>query len=169
MSAEKEIVIKDACVLFDLIDLGILKQFYQLDITVYTTPEVIAEITDEAQLTEVNNYIENGRLRIDEYGTFETIVTIIAMNPGLSFADGSVIELAIRINATVLSSDKGLRNEAQRRSLKVRGVIWVIEELEKNGIIDVKTAIEVLNKYPQVNKRAPVSEIEKLIRKYLQQ
>lgn len=165
MSVKREIVIKDACVLFDLMDLEILPLFYELDIVVFTTPQVIAEITDEEQLREVNQYIDSGKLLIDVFGSVETIIVIIDANPGLSFTDGSIIELASRKHATVLSSDKSLRKESERRGLTVRGVLWVIEKLERNQLLTVAKALELLGKYHKVNVRAPLTEIDKLIKK----
>lgn len=143
MSDKKQIVIKDACILFDLIDLGILAHFYQLDIKVYSTSIVISEVVDENQLNEIRMYIESGKICIDSSSALEDIIEIIDKNKGLSLADGSVLELATRIGGYVLSSDKSLRNEAARRNIKVRGVLWVIEELQKNKIIDQPYALEI--------------------------
>ncbi len=165
----KDVVIKDACILFDLIDMGLMDSFYKLDLTVVTTPEVIDEITDETQRTEVNRYISTGALQIDEFGVFETIASIIAANPGLSFTDGSVIELATRRNAAILSSDKSLRNESERRQLTVRGMLWILLELHRQEIITREVLLKKLDLYPAINKRAPKTEIEKLIKKLTEQ
>src|SRR5271169_4828387 len=96
VSAKVEVVIKDACIMFDLIDLGLLDGFYQLELIVMTTPGVIAEILDETQLKQVQVYIDNGRLQIDTSGTLEDLDQIVELNPGLSFTDASVLDLATR-------------------------------------------------------------------------
>jgi rRNA-processing protein FCF1 len=166
VSAKVEIVIKDACILFDLIDLSLLPSFYQLPLVVVTTPQVLAEITDEAQFTEINTYVESGQLQIDSFGLLETITSIIDTKPGLSFTDASVIEVAIRRDAVILSSDKSLRNESTRRGIIVHGLLWVLEELFNQDIITLNALVEKLEAYPNVNKRAPKIEIENLLRKY---
>lgn len=76
MSDKKEIVIKDACILFDLVDLNLLEDFFQLDVSAFTTPQVIGEITNETQWEEVSKFINNGKLQIDADGEFEVIAEI---------------------------------------------------------------------------------------------
>lgn len=161
-----EVVIKDACILFDLIDLGLLSCFYKLNLFVITTPEVLAEITDKAQLKEINGYIESGSLQIDYFGIVENITPILDSNPGLSFTDASVLEVASRREATILSSDKSLRNESQRRGLTVRGLLWILEELYIQQIVELDIFLQKLKEYPEINKRAPKNEVQNLIDKY---
>jgi rRNA maturation endonuclease Nob1 len=166
VSAKIEVVIKDACILFDLIDLDLLGCFYQLNLNVLTTPDVIAEITDENQRLQVNLYIDNGQLQIDESGDLADQREIVDKNPGLSLADASVLDLATRRKATVLSSDKSLRKESQRRGLTVRGVLWIVEELHLQQILSLEVMLEKLKAYPEINRWAPKSHIETLIKKY---
>jgi len=162
---KEEIVIKDACVLFDLLDLNLMEEFYKLDLIVYTTPQVIAEVTDEDQLSKVNVYIQSMKLKIDGNGLVDDVQFISDEYPGLSFADSSVIELAIRKNCTVLSSDNTLRKISVKKKLIVHGMVWIIEELHRCEIISSENAIEKLRSYPEINQRAPKKEIDELIRK----
>lgn len=166
VSNKVEIVIKDACILFDLIDLELLPSFYQLPLIVLTTPQVLFEITDEVQLAEITVYIESGQLQIDDFGHFETITSITLNNRGISFTDASVLEAATRRKASILSSDKSLRNESKRRSIPIHGLLWVLDELYNKKIITLNLLIEKLEAYPTVNKRAPKAEIETLLNKY---
>ncbi len=80
-SAKVEVIIKDACILFDLLDLGLLASFYELKLMVITTPEVLAEITDESQLCQIQPYIDKGNLQIDRFGVFETVLAIVVEKP----------------------------------------------------------------------------------------
>ncbi len=166
VSNKIEIVIKDACILFDLIDLGLLPSFYQLQLIVITTPQVLDEIINETQLAEVTTYLESGQLQVDHFGLFENLALITETNPGLSFTDASVLEAATRRDAAILSSDRSLRNESSRRGIPVHGLLWVLEELYNRKVIDLVTLIEKLKEYPTINHRAPKSEIENLLRRY---
>ena len=85
VSAKEEVIIKDACVFFDLIDLELLDCFYQLELTVITTPEVIAEIADDSQLNKIRPYIDNGNLQIDSFGVFELFVLFLIEIWALSY------------------------------------------------------------------------------------
>lgn len=165
VSHKEEIVIKDACVLFDLIDLGLLDPFYCLNLVVYTTPQVINEVEDEKQLAMIKGYIDNNKLLVDYGGEFEIIQEIMEENRGLSFTDGSVIELAARRKAAVLSSDKSVRLISERRNMPVRGVLWIIEQLFIFNQIEKQHALSVLKVYPTINVRAPRKEIDLLIKR----
>ncbi len=164
MSSEKEIVIKDACILFDLVDLNLLEDFFQLELLAIITPQVIGEITNEIQWNEISKFIASKRLIIDDSGEFQAIADLYDEYPGLSVADSSVLELAIRKDATIFSSDGSLRKISVKKNLLVRGVLWIIEELYKKEIITVDIALEKLKVYIEINQRAPVKEIGNLIK-----
>ena len=93
----------------------------------------------------------------------ESIQTILSECKGLSLADCSVLELAARLNAVILSSDKSLRNESEKRKFTVHGILWIIEQLCSKKIITRETAIDKLQVYPKINDRVPKIEIECLI------
>ncbi len=163
MQIDKQIVIKDSCIIFDLIDLNLIDHFFQLDYIVMTTSLVVNEITDISQLMEVKKYIENGNLIKDQKGQFDSINEIYAECSGLSLPDCSVLELANRENGIILSADKSLRNESERRKIEVHGVLWIVKELISREVISAKQAIEKLSIYTTINERAPQKEIKNLI------
>jgi len=157
-----KIVVQDACIMFDLIDLKLLGSFFKLELLVITTPEVLAEVEDEEQLKEISACISENKIQVSEPGNLMDLVAVTTSNPGLSLADASVILLATERNATILSSDKSLRNEAKRRGLMVNGILWIIEELFNRELIMKNTLEQLFAIYPITNKRAPLKEIERL-------
>lgn len=163
MSNNTSILINDSCVLFDLVDLNIIEEFFRLEYSFYTTIQVIEEIKDETQMSIIESYINNGKLVIDKTGSFDTIELIFDDNPGLSYADSSVFELARRLNGMLLTADKGLRNFAKKSQIDVKGFLWIIYSLVEKKILTTQEGIEVLKKYPDVNNRAPLKDIEKLL------
>lgn len=164
MSDKKEIVIKDACILFDLVDLNLLEDFFQLELAAFTTPQVIGEITNEMQWEEISKFVNNGNLQIDGDGEFEVIAGIFDEFAGLSIPDSSVLELAIRKDAIIFSSDGGLRKISVKKNLTVRGILWIVEELYLKEIISQDMALHKLNKYLEINERAPIKEVRNLIK-----
>ncbi len=156
-------MIQDACILFDLIDLGLISVFFDLDFDVMTTPQVMIEVLDGDQVNLTDNLVKNGRLKVDDKGNLTEIQKILIENSGLSFADSSVLELAIRVNGIVLSSDLKLRNATSRNGLAVRGVLWIIEELLANKLLSSEEALSKLSLYQGINDRAPRAEIKALI------
>ena len=65
MLTKYKILINDSCILFDLVDLNLIQDFFQLDYEFYTTPEVIGEITDNNQLSKVKKNISDETLIVD--------------------------------------------------------------------------------------------------------
>lgn len=165
MSAEKEIVIQDACIIFDLIDLGLIGHFFELQLIVLTTPQVIGEVTDPSQLEVIKAFIESERLGVDISGEYDAIEEVFDATSGLSYTDCSVLELAMRKGWTVLSSDLSLRKAITKSGLDVRGILWIIDELVNQKILDLEIAIHTLNRYLEINTRAPKSEIHEMIRR----
>jgi len=164
VSDKKEIVIKDACILFDLVDLNLLEDFFRLEVSAFTTPQVIGEITNEMQWVEVSKFINNGKLQIDKDGEYEVVAAIFDEHAGLSIPDSSVLELAIRKDAIIFSSDGSLRKISIKKNLIVRGILWIVEELHKKEIISQDMALHKLNKYLEINQRAPIKEVKNLIK-----
>lgn len=165
VSIERTIVIKDACILIDLIDLDVLEAFYQLDITAVTTGFVVAEILEEEQVLAIKKVIEDGKLTVFDDGDVENINALTDQHPGLSFADCSVLELAFRVPGIILSADGSLRNEAKRRQLTVKGSLWVLNQLVEQGFMTKSECLAKLDLYPRVNPRAPKRDIQLLINK----
>jgi hypothetical protein len=54
------------------------------------------------------------------------------------------------------------------KNLRVRGVLWIIEELYGKQIITVEVALQKLQMYSEINARAPFKEIQNLIKKLQQ-
>ncbi|MBV9962454.1 MAG: hypothetical protein JO072_09420 [Parafilimonas sp.] len=168
MSSKNEIVIKDSCILFDLVELNLINHFFQLGIIAFTTPLVVGEIIDDEQWNIIEPYIASGKLNIDNLGAYEDIAEIKNQYTALSFPDSSVLELAIRKKAVLLTSDGSLRKISISKQVPVRGLLWIIEELSLRNIITVESALEKLNAYIEVNARAPIKEIQNLIKKLQQ-
>lgn len=161
MSDSNNILINDSCILFDLVDLNLLDDFFQLEYSYYTTISVIEEIIDDSQMAIVKNYVSNNKLIVDNHGLLDSIESIYDMYPSLSFTDSSVLELAARKKGILLSSDKSLRNISKQNDINVKGLLWIIITLVEKNIISNEKAMEKLNLYPHINVRAPIKEINK--------
>ena len=87
---------------------------------------------------------------------------------GLSEADLSVIYLAIRENAMVLSGDRLLRSSARTRHLEVHGTLWMMDRLVEKGLLKPAVAadrLEVLMQRTGSQQRfLPKTECESRIR-----
>ena len=163
MLSSNKILINDSCVLFDLVDLNLIDDFFLMEYSFYTTGHVIEEIKDDAQISSIEKYISNGVLKIDNSGSFESIELLFDKHPSLSYTDSSVLELALRMKGILISSDKSLRNISKSKNIEVKGFLWIVYKLVEDKILKKNKAIEILTEYPQINVRAPINEIKRLI------
>ena len=71
---------------------------------------------------------------------------------GFSHQDKSVVYLALTLeNAIVLSSDKLVRNFAEKQGLEYHGLLWIIDELVDQNIIYKNLAVSFLQKLLSIN------------------
>ena len=163
MSNESKIIVKDACILFDLIDLDLLDLFFQLEYTVITTQAVIDEVTSPHQMKHIDIHLEQGNISIDSFGNDEFIFQLHNEYRGLSLTDCSVVDLAYRCNGILLSADKSVRKVSEKHQIEVHGIIWVITRLIDFGIISVNNGHKALTNYIKINPRAPKKSIQALL------
>lgn len=146
------IAITDACIFIDLMELDLISEFFQMNIEVHTTIEVINELFlqqkqvleafESSNILNIHNFEKRDHLKIEE----------IPFPKGLSQHDRSVIYLAMNLsNAIVLSSDKLVRKFAGKHQLEYHGLIWIFDELVKGAIISKGTAIAKIEKLVTIN------------------
>ena len=141
-----KIIVNDANILIDLVDLKILPHFFQLEYDFHTTEMILDELFPE-QKEALVPYIETGNLIIDEI-TEDDLVAIINIRiskPNLSEQDCSAFYQAQKENAALITSDNTLRKFAQSNNLEVHGHFWVFDNLVDNGLLTGSRAIEKLN------------------------
>ncbi len=160
MQNSSKILIVDSCILFDLVDLDIVNEYFSMDYTYYTTGYVLDEIIVEEQAKNIQKFIKNKQLIIDNLGSFDLVMLLFDEHRSLSLADCSLLELALRKGGTIISSDKSLRNASKLKNIEVNGLLWAIKRLVTEGIMPINKGIESLNKYPKINTRAPIKKIK---------
>lgn len=161
-----KVVITDACIFIDLYDLALISSFFLLDLEIHTTSAVLNELN--AELKEmlkryqlVNKLVAHNLEEKDFLEIFSTNYP-----KSLSETDKSVLHIANKLNACVLSSDKVLRNCAKNKEIEYHGMIWIFDVFVSNSIL---TKIEASSKLKQLvdinmlfrNNRPLVLEIEK--------
>ena len=141
-----KIIVNDANILIDLVDLKILPYFFQLEFEFHTTAIILDELFDEQQ-EALFPYIETGQLNVDDI-TEEDLVEIVmirATKPNLSEQDCSAFYQAQKLNAALITSDNTLRKFAQANYIEIHGHLWVFDNLVNKSILTGKTATEKLN------------------------
>lgn len=160
-----KLIINDANILIDLANLDLLEVFAKLDFDLHTTDFVLEEI-NRKQRVLIDRLIISDRLSIIEtelIADYEGINLLLTNTRGLSFEDCSVWYYSKKMNAILLTGDGRLRKYTRNDAVTVRGILFVFEELIKQGLLSYGDAILKIQQLNQLNIRLPQAEIEKLI------
>ena len=121
-----------------------------------------AECTSVASIA-----LGDGMYDLRSVNTTDHLMDIIGLpiSAGCSIRDKSALWLAEREWGTLLTGDKLLRAEAERRKCKVRGLLGLIQQLWSARVISSTLALSRLRKLKENGQgfRVPVAEIDKLI------
>ncbi|GAB1416281.1 hypothetical protein MASR2M117_16870 [Paludibacter sp.] len=164
-----KIAVTDANIFIDLYDLGLTKSFFNLELEVHTTSAVLYELYSEQQEI-LQAYQSVGKLDVHNLQEQDFIEIYNENYPkSLSEADKSVLHLANKINACVLSSDKTLRNCAKNKDIEYHGMIWIFDKFVETETLTPKEAKTKLNQLVASNflfrnNQKLVEEIEKRLK-----
>lgn len=156
-----KIAVTDANIFIDLIRLDMLYFLFELDLELHTTQNVIDEL-NERQFAILSQFIKNNSINIHMLNEDELRQTItINVSRKLSPQDVSVIALALRLKAIVLTGDNLLRKYCQKEDLKVHGILWLFDSIILKEIISKSDAIIKLELLISQNNRLPKDECNK--------
>ena len=158
-----KIVVNDANILFDLLDIDLIGEFCMLPYEKMITEAVLNEFDDYA-LQAYQETFNSGRIGIYPL-TAEQLEKVALLrktySAALSLPDCSCLFLAKELSAILLTGDKPLRKSARANKIRVHGSLWVMDQLVKEKIIDHKKAYKKLTLLMKVNNRLPLGECEK--------
>lgn len=166
---EIRIAVTDACIFIDLHDLGLVASFFNLEIEIHTTSAVYYELYPEQQ-QDLKAYQSVDRLIVHNLQEQDFIEIFSEAYPkSLSETDKSVLHIANKINACVLSSDKTLRNCAKNKGIEYHGMIWIFDKLVETSVLSKKEAAIklkqlVVTNFIFRNNQPLVAEIEKRLK-----
>ena len=134
------LVVTDACILIDVIELQLTSKFFGLEFEVHTTIDVINELYSNQQ--EILRAFEQaGKLTIHILSQEDQIEIANRDFPrSLSPEDASVIFTAQRLNATILSSDKPVRKFSKKIAIEYHGMLWIFDQLVASKLLSIEGA-----------------------------
>lgn len=152
--------INDANILIDIVQLDLVDAFLSLGFELYTTDFVFAELeTTQQQVLKSDKLII---IRPAEADLF-AIANMTDLHNGLSFEDCSVWYFAEKMNGVLITGDGRLRTKAKASGIDVKGIIYIIEEIKMQNILNTKKCIEKMTALKVLNNRLPQTEITKRI------
>ncbi len=164
-----KIAVTDACIFIDLYDLGLVASFFNLEIEIHTTSSVYFELYPEQQQV-LKAYQSVDRLIVHNLQEQDFLEIYLEEYPkSLSETDKSVLYIANKLNACVLSSDKTLRNCAKNKDIEYHGMIWIFDKLVETSVLTPKEAASKLKQLVATNfifqnNQQLVAEIEKRLK-----
>lgn len=148
---EIKIAVTDACIFIDLYNLGLVASFFKLELEIHTTSAVYFELYDEQQQV-LKAYQSVDRLFVHNLKEEDFIQIHSESYPkSLSETDKSVLHVANKLNACVLSSDKTVRNCAKNKDIAYHGMIWIFDKLIEANILTKKVAANKLEQLVATN------------------
>lgn len=164
-----KIAVTDANIFIDLYDLGLTNLFFNLGLELHTSSRVLSELNSEQQEI-LKAYQSAGMLSVHNLQEQDLIEIYNENYPkSLSEADNSVLHIANKINACVLSSDKTLRNCAKNKRIEYHGMIWIFDKFIETATLtpkEAKTKLKQLinSNFLFRNNKNLVEEIEKRLK-----
>lgn len=161
-----KILINDANILIDLIELDLLQEFSLLDFEMCTTDFILAEIED-AQKVRIDRIIDAGHLTVivtERDEDFEGINGLLETGGGLSVEDCSAWYYSRKLGGILVTGDGNLRKMATAAGIEVRGIIYLFDELLAQKIITCPMAVEKIEHLMTINSRLPKDAISTRLR-----
>ena len=150
-----KIAVTDANIFIDLIKLQLLGHLFNLEFEIHTTREVVDQL-NESQYQKIEPLIQSNNLTVCHFtGDELSAISDLECPRALEFADRTVVFLAARIAAEVLTGDGPLRKFCTSQGLIVHGIIWLFDEFLDKKLILPATAIEKLTELLGFNSRLP--------------
>lgn len=150
--------VTDASILFDAIKGGILHEMFQLPFD-FITSDLIAD--KELKNPPFSEFEKEG-LRKEELAGSQIgmIRQIRSSQKTLSIYDISAFLIAQDQNLILLTGDEGLRKFAETFNIEVHGILWILDELIRNEIIEKRDAAFALRKMLDFGCRLPQKECD---------
>jgi predicted nucleic acid-binding protein len=163
------IVVNDACLLIDLIDIDLFDAFLQLGFQAHITSSVLNELENDIYEKPIRKSIGNKtlllhKLMAEDQKEIEKLMK--AHSAKLSESDCSCLHLARKINATLLTCERLLTQTARSLKIEVHGSLWVLDQLISASIITKYTARKKLTALMTINNRLPKDECNKRLKQW---
>lgn len=154
------LVVKDANIIIDLANVGLLELWFSLGIPTITTDLVVLELRRGSQWGLVKPLIDAGVLGVVEFDSSEVLmIRALAKSNRVSLPDGSVLHLAKRDTAHILTGDRRVRRVSEALGLQVRGVLWILDTLVSDSVIPKIRAASALRMMLEHGARLPENEV----------
>ncbi len=165
-----KVAVKDACVLMDLANAGLLDAWFGLGIETHTTDFVLRQVRQEEQWATIFPHVGGGNLKVHNLNEAELQQIVTGFRDSrLGIEDHSVLFLARKLDAILITGDRQLRIRAGALSLEVRGILWILDQLVESGQIEAGVAANKLLQMIDQGAFLPPDKVAVRLRKWRQE
>ncbi len=154
------IAVQDANVLIDLELAGLFDLWFQTGIETHTTDFIRAEL-ERGGHHQALTYFESGQV-CEHPLSFEEIMAVSELEHEIGskakFNDCSVLFLAVKLDAMLLSGDKPLRKAGNKRHIEVHGTLWIFDQLVERRLMPSGVAASKLEHLRSLDRFFPEAE-----------
>jgi predicted nucleic acid-binding protein len=162
------IVVCDANILIDLLQVDLFKAFLKLKWEMHVPPDVVDEVQEENSDLLIQA-IQSRDILLPVFTPEELfqIQDYKARYQPLSIQDCSCLLLAENLSAVLLTGEKKLKTIATTsHGIQVHGVLWIFEHLVGKQLITPHMAHADLSLLLTLNNRLPKAECERLLKRW---
>jgi len=157
----QQLLISDANILIDMEEGLLLDKMFNLPFQ-FAIPDIlfVEELEEEhAHLPEIG-------LKIEELSSESMMyaMEIIPLYPKASRNDCFALSLAKQEKCTLLTGDKALKNAANKEAVLVKGTLWLVDQLIRQGLISTADARIAYEQMKATGRRLPWHIAEEMLK-----
>lgn len=161
--ASRSICVTDTNLWIDLDIAGLLGPIFRLPFE-WQAPDVIVA---ELERPEGADLVRRGlRIRELDGRQVAAVVALAAAYPRPSRADLFALVLARVQKALLLTGDRHLRQAAEQEGVRVRGTLWLLDELVDRSVITPREAVDALLRLREGRRRLPAEEVDRRLHRW---
>jgi len=154
------LAITDANIFIDLIHIGFVDHLFSIGFEIHTCAEVLAELNERQQDT-LKDFSDRKVLTVHIIHDDAQEIGLFPVPKSLSNTDVTVIFLARKLDAMVLSGDGVLRRHCEKEKIDVRGILWLLDLFIEKRLTTHANSVTQLEKLMSYNDRLPKNECER--------
>lgn len=152
-----KVVGQDANIIIDLEVSGLLETWLELPTETHTTDFIVQQLV-VGQHHEALSQVRRGaivehRSSAEDLEAIDQLFQISGSGPDIN--DCSVLYLAEKLDAILLTGDSALKKECRSRAVEVHGTIWILEKLVEECAVTRQEAAAKLERFLNLGRFLP--------------
>ncbi|XWW48528.1 hypothetical protein JYG30_25515 (plasmid) [Fibrella sp. USSR17] len=149
---QPEQCVADAHILLDLSEARLLPSLLGSNVSLLITPLVVSDL-DEACRRDMKTHIDKGQIQVLPASESDMNALLAEVGPAsqLSGSDRLLCRIAKRMRESLLTGCDCLHRNAEKRGIRARSFVWVLDRLVNHGMLKPAMAARKLTELQSVN------------------